>query len=355
MIKNIGNSFLGGFFRRLGSLFALFFILTLIGYLLKDLDTNSLVNKLLGIQKVSALEVEGVRQRNIDFFGASDSNLKHNIDTCGTPGVVNYDITAVTPFTATNNEKFAVIYFNKTIIQRHNSTAGGSVETFQDSYMTPFFALKSNGAWSYCEIHDNFIICPLSSGVTYNGLRIRYQRYSVNSTCYSWQDWRFDIDRYVPTYNSASSLDVINAVNQVQDQQQQTNNKLDETNNQLQQTNDTLNSTDTTEADSEASELFTNTEYETHGITGIITAPLNLIESLLSKTCSPLELPLPFVSENLILPCMLSIYQQNFPTFLTIYQIVISALIGYRICVSVFFMVKDFKNPDSDKIEVLDL
>lgn len=108
-------------------------------------------------------------------------------------------------------------------------------------------------------------------------------------------------------------------------------------------------------ADNSASNFFSNFQTDTYGLSSIITAPLNLIESLTSTTCQDLVLPLPFVNKNLTLPCMTKIYQQNFGTFFTIYQTITFGIISYWVIVRIFNLIKDFKNPDHDEIEVMDL
>lgn len=124
---------------------------------------------------------------------------------------------------------------------------------------------------------------------------------------------------------------------------------------EIQSTNDTLNNSDTSEATNEASNLFNNHQDNDFGLSGVITAPLNLIRSLTSKTCSQVVLPIPFVDKDLKLPCLSPIYREHFNGILSIYQIVLFAIVGYRICVSIFFMVKGFKDPNKDEIEVMDL
>ena len=119
---------------------------------------------------------------------------------------------------------------------------------------------------------------------------------------------------------------------------------------------DTLNDDDTSGATSEASEFFSSFDTETFGLTSIITAPLNLIRSVLSSTCTDLQLPLPYLdNKKLTLPCMSTIYSQFFGPFFTIYQTITYGIIAYWVCVRIFNQVKDFKNPEHDEIEVLDL
>ena len=132
-------------------------------------------------------------------------------------------------------------------------------------------------------------------------------------------------------------------------------NKLDEQTNSINNLNDSLNNSDSSGATSEASEFFSGFTTDTFGLTSIITAPLNLIGSITSSSCTPLGLPLPYVNKTLELPCMSSIYSQYFGSFFTLYQTITFGIIAYWVCVRIFNLVKDFKNPDHDEIEVLDL
>lgn len=91
------------------------------------------------------------------------------------------------------------------------------------------------------------------------------------------------------------------------------------------------------------------------GISSIITLPLNFIKSLTTSSCKPLLLPLPFVTQKLTLPCMINVYRQISSEFLLIYQTITFGIISYLICLRFFFLIKNFKDPNSDKIEVVDL
>lgn len=120
-------------------------------------------------------------------------------------------------------------------------------------------------------------------------------------------------------------------------------------------TNDTLKDDNTQQAQDSAGGFFNDFTTDTHGLTAIITAPLSLISSITSKSCSPLVLPLPYVDKDLTLPCMGAIYSNYFGSFLSIYQLITFGIVAYWVCVRIFNLVKDFKNPDHDEIEVLDL
>lgn len=137
-----------------------------------------------------------------------------------------------------------------------------------------------------------------------------------------------------------------------------TEKQLEEQKKQLEEqkkTNETLKDDDTQGAQNSAGGFFNDFTTDTHGLTSIIIAPLSLISSITSSSCSPLVIPLPFVDKDLTLPCMGDIYSTYFGSFLSIYQVITFGVVAYWVCVRMFNLVKDFKNPDHDEIEVLDL
>ena len=143
--------------------------------------------------------------------------------------------------------------------------------------------------------------------------------------------------------------DTIIQQNQTQiTQQQSTNEKLD----QIEQT---ITNDNTTQASNSASSYFSNFSNNTHGLTGIITLPLSTIQSLTSATCSPLVIPIPYTNSSISLPCMSVIYNTYVPSIYNLWKIVSFGIIAYFICLDIFRMVKNFKDPNKDEIEVLDL
>lgn len=101
--------------------------------------------------------------------------------------------------------------------------------------------------------------------------------------------------------------------------------------------------------------FFNNFQNNDHGLSSIITAPLSFIQNLSSSTCSPISLTLPFVSETFNLPCMSTIYSANFGNLLSLYRTIVFGIVAYYICVRIYALVKGFKDPQDDRIEVLDL
>lgn len=158
----------------------------------------------------------------------------------------------------------------------------------------------------------------------------------------------------IPTYDGEfSTLNTkIDTVEQaVQEVKKAQNEQVQE----QKKTNDILKDDTIQGAQDSAGGFFNDFTTDTHGLTAIITAPLSLISKITSASCSPLVLPLPFVDKDLTLPCMGAIYSQYFGSFLSIYQLITFGIVAYWVCVRIFNLVKDFKNPDHDEIEVLDL
>ena len=125
-------------------------------------------------------------------------------------------------------------------------------------------------------------------------------------------------------------------------------------NKNTQAVNDQTNTIKDSNVDVDGS-FFSGFDNNTHGLTGIVTAPLQLIGSITSSKCTPLGLPIPFVNQTVELPCMSTIYTKYFGEFFSLYQTITFGMISYWVCVNIMFMVKGFKDPDSDRIEVLDL
>lgn len=119
--------------------------------------------------------------------------------------------------------------------------------------------------------------------------------------------------------------------------------------------NGQVNSIDLSQDNPLLGNIFSDFSSNTFGLTSIITAPLSLIRSLSSASCTPLNLPLPFVGGTLTLPCMYSFYSSTFGSLFTLYQTITFGVVAYWVIVRIFNLVKDFKNPDHDEIEVIDL
>lgn len=224
--------------------------------------------------------------------------------------------------------------------------------------------LTNNGGGSTygsCRIFTAVVETPV------RGKYIGFQFTTESTTTTNYWLVGYSLD-YLGTSNGLTSSDISNVINnsglatandieEVNESVQEVKQELSNVSDSIDNVNDTLTDSNSSGATSSADNFFSGFTTDTYGLTSIITAPLNLINQLTSSTCSPLGLEVPFLEDNntINLPCMTEIYEDNFGTFYTIYNTITFGLVAYWVCVRIFNLVKDFKNPDHDEIEVLDL
>lgn len=153
---------------------------------------------------------------------------------------------------------------------------------------------------------------------------------------------------YTSVTNEQIQETIKTEMNELQEKQDKTNEKLGEI-------DSTLNNSDTSGAENQAGGFFSNFKDSDYGLSDVITMPLEVIKNITSSRCSPLVLPIPFVDTNVTLPCMNTIYSQYFGNILTIYQTITTGMIAYWVCINIFATVKGFKDPESDNVEVMEL
>lgn len=171
------------------------------------------------------------------------------------------------------------------------------------------------------------------------------------------------VDPVIVTTCDANNSTIVNSINTVNnnigvvnESVNLVNESVNKTNDSVNRLNETMKSTDTTGAESEATDFFDDfTTTDQGGLSSIITAPLSLIQQLNTNTCTPLTLQIPFVNRTLTLPCLDPIYTEYFGTFYNVYQTIITGFIAYWVAIRLYAMIKGFKDPEDDKVEVLDL
>lgn len=133
-------------------------------------------------------------------------------------------------------------------------------------------------------------------------------------------------------------------------EQQQTNDKQDQTNDKLDDLNSSLKNSD---VDTNSS-FFSNFTTTDHGISGIITAPLRAINKLTSA-CQPVTFSV--LEEPIELPCGDTLFwnKEGVQSFRLIWNILVGGPILFALLKKLFKVVESLKNPDDDRIEVMDL
>lgn len=126
--------------------------------------------------------------------------------------------------------------------------------------------------------------------------------------------------------------------------QQQTNQKLDNIDNTMK--NDSI---DTSQSNSFFSSFSTT---DNGGISSILTAPLVAINKMLDNQCSPLTTT--YKGKEISLPCGTQFWEQM-PTIKTFLTTIESGILSYFIIKKLFELIHNLKDPENDKVEVMDL
>ena len=137
---------------------------------------------------------------------------------------------------------------------------------------------------------------------------------------------------------------------------QSTNDKVDTTNDKLDDINDSITS-DNVDSDV-GSDFFDDfSEDDPGGISGIITRPLIIINSLLDNNgrCDNLSLPTFMGVSDAYLPSGCVFWNRVSTAGVTLWNIFLCGACSYVILIDLFRLVENLKSPTHNKIEVLDL
>ena len=133
------------------------------------------------------------------------------------------------------------------------------------------------------------------------------------------------------------------------------NSNANKINDSINNTNDTIKNDDVSGAESAADDLKNNEAFQdTSGLSSIISMPLTFVNSLTNK-CEPIKLTIPYMDADVSIPCMQSIITSNMPLLANLIKIVVNGFIVYKILLDIFAIVRSARNPEDDRIEVLDL
>lgn len=241
------------------------------------------------------------------------------------------------------------------IISIYNRTNNGV------QWSTKFFPSNVSSSIQVVSYHKTNVITTFSIPVTASGTGVRI----------AWGDngsnkiFGFINDSATNVYFgiTTASYQIIQDSNSVIIDQNQTiidqNNTIikeqKETNENLEDIEDTLTDDNVNGANSQVDDLLNNSNFnDSSGIQSIINAPLNFINSL-SNTCSPINVTIPYIDEPLQIPCIKQELNNHIPLIVPILSTAINGFIVYRILLDLVRIIKNSRNPDDDRIEVLDL
>lgn len=165
-------------------------------------------------------------------------------------------------------------------------------------------------------------------------------------------DFAVDTSGYVNPINYSSQT-LINQNSQIINQNNTIINNQEDIKNNTEDIKDTLkdDNIDTSKSNS----FFSNfTDEDNGGISGVVTAPLRFIRKI-TNTCTPFTLKV--MEQDVTLPCGNTLFwdKPEVATFKTTWNALVGGAILYALVVKLFKVISDLKNPDSSKVEVLDL
>lgn len=130
-------------------------------------------------------------------------------------------------------------------------------------------------------------------------------------------------------------------------------NKIDDTNDKLDDLNGSLNDSNIDGSLNNAGGFFNNFSTSDHGgLSGIITAPLVAINQMLNTSCSPMTTT--FKGKELSLPCGYEFWNKMGP-IQDFINLVLGGLLCYQIIIKLYKLIEKIKNPEDDRLEVMNL
>lgn len=199
---------------------------------------------------------------------------------------------------------------------------GGFIQNSSNSYSQCYVRGVDNSYYLECPIPQNFNnIHRITITVNKNNIDSRFKFYFGQSLAFSISD--------------SSTLNSIN-------------NNTNEIKNDIKSDN-------TSGAENSADDLKNNSAFQDNtGLSGVISMPLTFVNSL-TNTCQPINLNIPYMDVDVTIPCMQSVITDKMPLLANLIKIIVNGFIVYRILLDIFQIVRNAKNPEDDRIEVLDL
>ena len=248
---------------------------------------------------------------------------------------------------------FTTTYADGTEAQNEGSATTSGIFKYCRQFRTDNDNITINVSFTYtdnvgvnCNVLGNdkemLAMCPITSGRSDGTKKIKNFVINVSSnetSNFSTYSIRIPNNTFIVKYDSNA---------QMIDQQQQTNTKLDNI-------DTSINSSNTSGGESAADDLKNNSAFQDNtGLTSIVTAPLSMINSLTSS-CTPIRLPIPYLDTTIELPCIGDLLSSKMGELIQLVKVVINGYICYLIGLDMFKIVKHAKDPNDDRIEVLDL
>lgn len=313
---------------------------------------------------------------------------------------INFEINGNTLMTQSLSYDLLVFKFNNMNFKQGNSFSGGFVET--DSYMYCTKWVQSGSTFTCTDysltgtggshnsttniINDNGF--SLSLGKIYLQAALYYNNnVDYKSTCFMSSDLQ---DMFLCPINKESnkqitdfeiiitnnggvginysfnlsglkygfnyeSTEIVNGLNGIQQQQVNTTTTIQNFNNYVSNNDTTEAETNQTTALGGISDTFNSHMSKANELTQFFLIPINFMVNIQNNTCKPLVWDIPFVNTRVQIPCMSTIYNSYFSTFISVFSLIMTSLLGYRSMLKLFNAIKGMVDAEDDKVEVVDL
>ena len=138
-------------------------------------------------------------------------------------------------------------------------------------------------------------------------------------------------------------------------EQKNTTNSINKTNDSINKTNDTIKDDKVDSSTNQGSTFFNDFDSGEEGnLSDIVSLPLEYVQHL-NDTCQPFSIPLGNLG-NFSIPCLSTIWSNtSFAGVINTASLIINGIICYKLLTSLFLFFKQLKDPDDDKVEVMDL
>lgn len=216
------------------------------------------------------------------------------------------------------------------------------------------FTKRANGSYVGNYSGNGIPLLSIDSAWYWNFNFSKGQIYSFPIANLSDVEQNSILNNILTTLQNQNNQNVVTAINNQTVQQQTIANQQEQA---AEQRQEEIMNDDTSQAETQMADFMTNFDAgEDQTLSSVITAPIRLAAALQGLTCTPLQLPLPIVNTNLVLPCPRQKLQQAFPQIILLWDGITTGLIAYGLAVHLFQIMQKAKNPDDvGKVEIFEL
>lgn len=251
-------------------------------------------------------------------------------------------------------------HFDKTQLTWYGNTSASSSGLSTEYISNGSINVENvmTGSQSNYQMKFTFSFTP-TADIKYTLFRLQFPTQSISSPAFSCGSISSSCP-YVLTSFNVVSLIITEETGTAGAIQNQTNIIINNQNQNTDKVIDNINNSDTTNSESEGAGFFNDFQVNDNGgISGIITAPLTLINGLVSANnkCNNLNFNMAFLgkSKGVSLPSGCIMWQKAPQAVVTTYQMLVCGLLSYILMINLYKDIEDLKNPKDEEVDTLDL